>query len=103
MEIKNHAQLKRAITEGHEFTIVNHHIRPEYNGQRRKPNVIQTNGCYSVVPGDPEHKVSKANGGKGFWLDFGKAKDWKFEGNHCSYAPDGKDVWEIEFDDGLER
>lgn len=44
MEIKNLSQLKKAIKEGRKFIIKKHYIRSEYEGQIRKPNVVQTNG-----------------------------------------------------------
>lgn len=46
--IKNLSQLKKAINEKKEFKIVRHYIHPDYEGQVRVPNIIQTNGFYSV-------------------------------------------------------
>lgn len=99
MKIKNLAQLKRAIQSGCTFEIVRHYVKPEYEGQIRKPHVIQTNGFYSVVYNDPGHPVSKANGGRGSWLEYGKASAWTFEDELCKLFSQGKDrpVWEIRF------
>lgn len=98
MEIKNLAQLKKAVKEKKCFTIVKHYIRPEYDGQKRQPNVVQTNGFYSIVTGDLENKVSLANYGKGSWCEFGKAADWIFEDGLCKFTYRGKLVWEIQFE-----
>lgn len=81
--IKNLSQLKKAIKDGKRFKIVNHYRKPETIGQIRKPNVIQTNGFYSWIDGQPEHQVSRANHGKGYWLAYGKASEWKFEEGIC--------------------
>ena len=54
-----------------------------FSGQKRKPNVIQTNGFYSILADDPESPISKANGGKGYWLGYGKSSDWEFSEGIC--------------------
>ena len=64
--IQNLSQLKRAINEKKRFEIVRHFKHPAFAGQIRKPNKLQTNAFYSVVDGQPEHEVSKANGGIGY-------------------------------------
>lgn len=93
MEIKNLAQLKRAINGRNAFEIVKHCRFPEWEGQVRIPNVTQTNGFYSVVQNDPSHKVSMFNDGKGSWLAYGKASEWKFENGTCCL----NGIWEIKF------
>ena len=93
--IKNLSQLKKAIEEKRRFEIVNHYIKPEHIGQIRKPNIVQTNGFYSVMDEQPEHEISKANYGKGCWLDYGKASEWKFEDGICKF----KNVLDIKFID----
>lgn len=95
MEIKNLSQLKKAINNGAMFKIIKHYIKPEYAGQIRKPNKIQTNGLYSIVPGEPDNQVTKANGGRGSWIEFGKASDWTFENGICTQYCHGRAVWEI--------
>jgi hypothetical protein len=107
MEIRNHAQFKRAIKEKKCFIIRQHYIKPEFTGQLRKPNIVQTNGFYSITPDDLNSKVSTANYGKGYWLEFGKASDWVFENGLCrlkqhrihSNIPVGEFVIDIEFVD----
>ena len=97
MEIKNLAQLKRVIKEGHKFIIRKHYIKPEYEGQIRKPNVVQTNGFYSIEDGKPNSNVTLANNGKGSWIEYGKASEWTFENGLCKQSFRGRDIWEIEF------
>lgn len=104
MEIKNLAQLKRAIQAKQPFEIVRHYVRPDFEGQVRKPNVIQTNGFYSVILDHPEHPVSQFNGQKGSWIEYGKASDWMFENGLCKHfdrrtngTGERRPVWEIRF------
>lgn len=99
--VKNLTQLKKAINGGTSFRVVEHYIKPQYNGQVRKPNVIQTNGFYSIVPNEPDNEITKANKGKGSWVEYGKASDWKFENGICyqSHTYKGcepQKVWAIE-------
>ena len=102
MEIKNLAQLKRVIQEKREF-IIRVHRQEKFLGQKRIPNVVQSNGFYSVISGQPEHEVSCANHGKGSWIDFGKATQWEFQEETCSmYLPEMEHIpenliWTIEF------
>ena len=102
-EIKTLADVKRAINNGYCFTIRKHYIKPELEGQRRKPNITQTNGFYSVIPGEPKHPVSLANFGKGYWADYGKASDWSFENGICKQTFRGSEIWEIEFDEDIDK
>lgn len=76
--VNNLSQFKKAMKAGATFQIVEHFNFPERNGEIRKANVVQTNGMYTVIPDDPESKISKANGGKGSWIEFGKATDYVF-------------------------
>ena len=81
--ITNLSQLKKSINNGTSFKIIDH-CRKECIGQIRKPNVIQSNGFYSIIPGNPETKENKGSNGKGSWLDYGKAKRWTFDNGVCS-------------------
>ena len=83
MSINNLAQLKREIAKKREFRIIDH-FRTDMIGQLRQPNVIQTNGFYSIRPDAPDSDESKANRGNGYWLDYGKAAHWTFDGDRCS-------------------
>lgn len=101
MRIKNLAQLKRVIQEKKEF-IIREHRHEKFLGQKRVPNIVQSNGFYSVISGQPEHEVSCANSGKGSWTDFGKATQWEFQEEKCSmYFPEMEHIpenliWTIE-------
>lgn len=86
--INNLSQLKKVFQNRPCFKILNHRIS-DMIGQIRKVNVIQTNGFYSIIPNDPNSKITLANGGRGFWLEYGKSKFWKFENDVCSlYSSD---------------
>jgi len=96
-EIKNLSQLKKAIEAKRPFVIVKHYVKPQFEGQRRVPNKIMTNGFYSVVEGEPEHPVSTMNDGWGSAFWYGKASDWKFEDGLCKCTERSKPIWEIQF------
>lgn len=81
--IKNLSQLKKALAPGAEFEIIAH-CRPECVGQRRRVNSANTQGFYSVIPDEPQSKVSTANCGKGSWLGWSKAPFWSFDGDTAS-------------------
>lgn len=84
VEIKNLAQLKRVLTVGAEFEITSH-IRPENNGQLRRINYADTTGIYSIRPDAPDDKsTTLANGGRGSYLQWGKATEWDFANNLCT-------------------
>lgn len=79
--INNLSQFKKAIAEHKEYIIIKHFVKPACEGQRRVPTKVQTNAYYSVIPDEPEHEVSKANGGLGYFNTYGKAKQWEFDGD----------------------
>lgn len=89
MNIKNLSQLKKAFQNGCIFKIVSHN-RSECVGEVRTVTKTQTNGFYSKV-NEPEHKTYTANNGLGFWCEFGKASNWTFDGNLCTYSIEYKD------------
>lgn len=82
--INNLAQLKKAMVKGMCFLIVGH-CRPECIGQRRQVTIANTVGFYSIIPNEPKSKISLANDSRGSFLDWGKAKFWKFENSICYY------------------
>lgn len=99
MNIKNLSQLKKAVESGKSFIILEHYIKPELSGQKRKPTKIQTNGFYSIVPDEPDNPINAANGGRGYWFEYGKASAWTFENGVCTnHFANGK-VWDIQFID----
>ena len=95
--INNLSQVKKAIANGREFMIVEHFIKPHLTGQKRKPSKVQTNAFYSVVPDDPDNEVSKANGGLGYFLQYGKASDWDFNGELITVNCRGNKIMTIKF------
>ena len=98
MTIKNLAQLKREIANKHPFRIVKHYFHDRYTGTIRTPNVIQTNGFYSIISGEPDNAATLANYGKGVWCDYGTAKCYDFLENIIVFKKkDGTPYMEIEF------
>jgi len=76
--IKNLSQFKKAINEKRAYVIIEHFVKPEFAGQVRVPTKVQTNAYYSKAPKEPESEVNTANGGLGYWNEYGKASDWEF-------------------------
>lgn len=83
VEIKNLAQLKRALTIGTEFKIMSH-LRSEVINQTRQVKYADTTGIYSIRPDAPDDTINSANGGRGSYLDWGKASDWEFKNGTCT-------------------
>ena len=75
--VKTLAQLKRALTAGTEFRIVEH-CRPEEIGKRRRVTYANTVGFYSNIPDEPDSKASQSNRGRGPHLNWSKAPFWEF-------------------------
>ena len=88
--VKNLNQLKKTIKKGTCLEILVH-CRPEFTGQKRKVTMANTQGFYSIVPNEPDHKVSLANDGKGFVLWWCNASDWEFHDGICSIYCKGKE------------
>ncbi|HAS37619.1 MAG TPA: hypothetical protein DCS04_03265, partial [Ruminococcaceae bacterium] len=82
-EIKNLAQLKRALVVGAEFEITSAY-RPEVVNQLRKVNYADTTGIYSIRPDAPDDRVTLANDGRGSYLAWGKSSDWVFADGLCT-------------------
>ena len=80
------AQLKKALKQGARLEVVKHYTMPAIEGQIKEVTKAQTNGIYLKLVGrtngdfiEDDEKWINANGGRGAWLDFGKAENWKFE------------------------
>jgi hypothetical protein len=56
-------ELKRILTVGAEFEIIDH-CRPETIGEVRRINYANTQGFYTTIPADPDGRISRANGGE---------------------------------------
>lgn len=96
--IKNLSQLKKAIANKQKFRIIKHYVHEDFTGQVRTPNVIQTNGFYSIVEDDPTCKVSTANYGKGYWYGYEKANCYEFNDDSILFKfTTGKPCMEIAF------
>lgn len=97
-DIKNLSQFKKAISAKRKFQITQHYMHEDFTGQIRTPNVIQTNGFYSIIETDPTGKISTANFGKGYWYGYSKASCYEFTdtGILCK-TETGKPVMEIAF------
>jgi hypothetical protein len=76
--IKNLNQLKKALVLGVEFEIVLH-IQKGCIGQVRRVTKANTTGIYSVVPAEPNSKISRGNNGLGSFLSWESAKRWTFD------------------------
>ena len=91
--VKNLNQLKKTIKKGTCLEILVH-CRPEFTGQKRRVTMANTQGFYSIVPDEPEHKVSLANNGRGSVLWWSNAPFWKFEDGICSIYCNDKEKTE---------
>lgn len=81
--IHNLNQLKKTLRTLPRLEIVGH-CRPECIGQIRRVTLANTQGFYSVVDGQPDHRISQGNGGKGSILWWDKSVSWGFESGTCS-------------------
>ena len=77
VKVRNLSQLKQVLIKGADFYVAEHR-HPELVGERRRVNYANTTGIYTVIPDKPDSKATKANGGKGSFLGWGKASDWEF-------------------------
>ena len=80
LAVKNLADLKRAIKPGVEIVTIRHALHPDLIGLVRVVGKVQTNGFYSTIKDQPDHKWSACNGGKGVWTPFEKAASYIFDG-----------------------
>ncbi len=84
VDIKNLAQLKRALTVGAEFEITSY-IRGDVVNQWRRVKEADTVAIYSIRPDAPDdEKTTLANHGRGSYLPWEKASDWEFENGVCT-------------------
>ena len=95
MVVNNLSQFKKAMKDGHVFEIVEHFIKPERNGEKRVVQVLQTNGMYTGIYGNPTCEISTCNNGKGSWIEFGKASDWTFCNGVCQQKYKGRPIWSL--------
>lgn len=83
-DIKNLAQLRRALTVGAEFEITSY-IRDDVVNQWRRVNYADTTAIYSIRPDAPDdERTTLANHGRGSYLPWEKASDWEFANGICT-------------------
>ena len=85
--IKNLAQLKRELKANPRLEITGH-CREDYVGQIRRVTLANSVGFYSVMDGQPGHKISLANNGLGSVLYWSTAPFWAFRDGVCSLYSD---------------
>ena len=91
VDIKNLAQLKRALTVGAEFEITSY-IRGDVVNQWRRVKEADTVAIYSIRPDAPnDEKTTLANHGRGSHLSWEKASDWEFANGICTAYRRGKE------------
>ena len=104
LQIKNLADLKRHIKLGTELVATSHQYHPDIVGLTRVVTKVQTNGFYSKIKGQPDHKWSTCNNGVGFWSPYNKAGAYRFDGSKIqvlnSRKNDGSVLYEMELYDG---
>lgn len=81
--IKNLSQLKKVMAGKPRFEITGHCLS-EYVGQVRQVTQANTVAFYSVMDGNPDHKISRANNGFGSQMMWSKAPFWVFRDGICS-------------------
>lgn len=88
--VKSLNSLKNTLHKGSQIEIL-FHWRTESHGRIREVTVTNTQGFYSVVKDEPEHRDSLANNGKGTVLWWSNAPFWEFKDGVCSlYSSDTK-------------
>lgn len=91
LQIKNLADLKRHIRHGTELVATAHQYHPDIVGLTRVVTKVQTNGFYSKIKDQPDHKWSTCNHGAGFWSPYNKAGAYRFTGTAIQWYAFGID------------
>ena len=104
LQIKSLADLKRHIKLGTELVATKHRYHPDIVGLTRVVTKVQTNGFYSKIKDQPDHKWSICNHGAGFWSPYNKASAYLFKGSKIQVLNprknDGSILYEMELYDG---
>ena len=95
--VKNLAELKRLIRPGAELLVTEHSKHPDIMGLVRVVTKVQTNGFYSVIKNQPDHRWSRLNHGKGGVSYFEKAQDYIFDGPNITVLDSRKNDGSILF------
>ena len=97
---KHRADLMRNITVGTEIVATAHAYHPDLIGLTRVVTKVQTDGFYSKIKGQPEHKWSTCNHGRGFFTPYSKASFYRFNGGTVQVLnprlQDGSVLYEME-------
>lgn len=97
---KHRADMMRNITVGTEIIATAHAYHPDLIGLTRVVTKVQTDGFYSKIKGQPEHKWSTCNHGKGFFTPYSKASFYRFNGGAVQVLnprlKDGSVLYEME-------
>ncbi len=100
LRFKHRADLVRHISVGTEIVATAHAYHPDIIGLTRVVTKVQTDGFYSKIKGQPTHKWSTCNHGKGFFTPFSKASFYRFIGGTVqvlnSRVNDGSVLYEME-------
>lgn len=88
------AELKRKMTVGRRFEIIEHRFHPECSGTIRQVTKSSKTIMYSKDITNPDSKWATANNGLGAYLNFGTTKNWQFtpDGSIISYFNVYKDM-----------
>ena len=97
---KHRADMMRNITVGTEIIATAHAYHPDLIILTRVVTKVQTDGFYSKIKGQPEHKWSTCNRGKGFFTPYSKASFYRFNGGTVQVLnprlKDGSVLYEME-------
>lgn len=100
LRFKHRADLMRHISVGTEIVATAHAYHPDLIGLIRVVTKVQTDGFYSKIKGQPEHKWSTCNHGRGFFTPYSKASFYRFNGGTVqvlnSRLKDGSVLYEME-------
>ena len=104
LRIKNLTDLKWHIKLGTELVETSHQYHSDIVGLTRVVTKVQTNGFYSMIKDQPDHKWSTCNHGAGFWSPYNKAGAYRFTGTAIQVLNprknDGSVLYEMELYDG---
>ena len=99
LRFKHRADLMRHISVGTEIVATAHAYHPDLIGLIRVVTKVQTDGFYSKIKGQPLHKWSTCNHGKGFFTPYSKASFYRFNGGTVqvlnSRLKDGSVLYEL--------
>ena len=97
---KHRSDMMRNISVGTEIVATAHAYHPDLIGLTRVVTKVQTDGFYSIIKGQPEHKWSTCNHGKGFFTPYSKASFYRFNGGTVQVLnprlKDGSVLYEME-------